>query len=130
MTIFEPDSVQSSEILSRYIFDKIHYRTSDQSVKHTAFMPPPDDLRLSVFRISGLSDHDVWVIGESVGQASRRTLRGRGDIIAAEVRKQDLDIDPDNSPPRHASIVGWPEDKGERTVIAHTLASCATLRLR
>lgn len=130
MPRFEAGFVQSSEILSRYIFDKNWYRSIDQSVMYTAFMPRSDNLRVSVFRTSGLSKPKAWSIGESVGQVSSRTLRGRGDIIAAEVRKQNLDIDPDNHPPRHANIVGWPQEKHKRQEIAQVLASSATLKLR
>ena len=130
MPTFEPDSIQSSEILSRYIFDKNWYRGLDQSIKYTAFMPRSDNLRVSVFRTSGLSEPCVWNIGESAGQVSNRTLHGRGDVIAAEVRKQNLDIDPDNCPPRHANIVGWPQEKHKRQEIAQILASSATLKLR
>ncbi len=130
MPTFEPDSVQLSEILSRYIFNRSHYRIPDQSVMYTAFMPRSDDLRVSVFRTSGLSEPCLWNIGESVGQVSNRTLHGRGDVIAAEVRKQNLDIDPDNRPPRQANIVGWPQEKHKRQEIAQILASSATLKLR
>ncbi len=130
MPRFKADSVQSDEILSRYIFDKNWYRSLDQSVMYTAFMPRSDDLHVSVFRTSGLGEPNVWSIGERVGQESHRTLRGRGDIVAVEVRKQNLDIDPDNHPPRHANIVGWPQEKHKRQEIAQVLASSATLRLR
>ena len=130
MPRFKADSVQSGEILSRYIFDKNWYRSFDQSVRYTAFMPRSDDLCVSVFRTSGLSERQVWSIGESVGKVSSRTLHGRGDVVAAEVRRQRLDIDPNNHPPRHANIVGCPQEKHKRQAIAQVLASSATLRLR
>lgn len=130
MPILGSRPVQSSEILSRYIFAESHYSTSDQRVMYTAFMPRSDDLSVSVFRTSGLSEHDVWSIGKSVGKVSDRGLHGRGDIVAAEVTGQNLDIDSDDDPPRHANIVGWPQEKHKRQQIAQILASVATLRLR
>lgn len=130
MPAFEKDTVQFNETLSRYIFAEIHYSTSDWRVKYTAFMPLSDNLRISVFRTSGLTEPKVWSIGESVGQVKNRTLHGRGDIGAGDVKKQNLDIDPDNQPLRHANIVGWPQEKHKRQEIAQVLASSATLKLR
>lgn len=125
-----PGPVQSSEVLSRYIFAKDHYSAADHRVMYTAFMPRSDDLRVSVFRTSQLAEHSVWSIGESVGKLSGRILHGRGDIIVAEVRRQSLDIDPDNSPACHADIIGWPKEKHKRQEIAQLLALSATLKLR
>jgi len=130
MPRFKADSVRSDEILSRYIFDKNWYRSLDQSVRYTAFMPRSHDLRISVYRTSGLEEPKVWSIGESVGQVSSRTLHGRGDVVAAEVGRQRLDIDPDSQPSRHANIVGWADEKHRRQEIAQALASSAALRLR
>lgn len=129
MFTFEPNPVQPSENLSHYLFAESHYDAMKKRVIYTAFMPRSDDLRVSVFRTSGLDEQYVWSIGEDVGQKSNRTLRARGDIIAVEVRKLDLDIDPDNNPPRHANIIGWPQDKPKRQLIAQGLASVATLKL-
>ncbi len=130
MPRFEPDTVQSNETLSRYIFTETHYSVSDWRVKSTAFMPRSDDLRVSVFRTSGLSEPKVWSIGIIVGQKSDRTLCGRGDVVAADVTEQNLDIDADNRPPRHANIVGWPQEKHKRQAIAQVLASSARLKLK
>ena len=130
MAILDPNSIDPGEVLSRYIFSGDHYSISDRRVKYTAFMPRSDDLRTSVYRTSGLADHEVWRIGESVGQTRHRDLHGRGDLIASDVIEQSLDIDPDNDPPRHADIIGWPQDKHKRQEIALLLASRATLELR
>lgn len=126
----EAEPVQPGEILSRYIFDSSQYRVLDYTVKYTAFMPRSDDLRLSVFRTSGLDEPAVWNIGDRVGQVSKRMLRGRGDIVAEVVIEQKLDVDPDNQPARHANITGWPSEKHKRQEIAQVLASKAKLKLK
>jgi len=41
--------VEPGEILARYVFARNQIRTSDNSVKPAAFMPPPD-LEMSVTR--------------------------------------------------------------------------------
>lgn len=129
MSTFDPNLVRFGEILSRYLFAESQYRTSDHSIRHTAFMPP-GDLRLSVFRTSGLNEKDVWSIGEDIGQESKRTLHGKGDLIASEVTRVNLNIDPDNVPARHANVVGWPPEKHRQQLIAQKLASVATLKLK
>ncbi len=58
-----------------------------------------------------------------------RNLHGRADIQALNILVNNLQIDPDNTPPRHANIIGWPELKEERKSIAQELAAKASLRL-
>ena len=38
-----------------------------------------------------------------------KTLYGMADIKASKVREFDLEIEPSNTPPRHADICGWPK---------------------
>ena len=92
---------------------------------------PPADLRLSVFRVEGLDNNKIWQIGEKkVVSQSGKTLYGRAEIRAQLVEKTGLSIDPDNNPPRHANIIGWPLEKNEQKLIALELAKEATLELR
>jgi len=57
-------------------------------------------------------------------------LHGRADIQARFILKMGLQIDPDDTPPRHANIFGWPELKEERKSMAQELAAKAALRLQ
>jgi len=85
---------------------------------------------ISTFRISGLSNNKIWEIGENVGKSSQRTLHGRADVVALQVQKQGLFIDPDNNPEYHANITKWPPEKSERLSIAQELAAVANLELK
>ncbi|MCX5999393.1 MAG: hypothetical protein NTU41_07325 [Chloroflexi bacterium] len=126
-----PGTVGPSESLARYLTQRSHYAPSTNSVKPQAFEPPPD-LRLSVFRIDGLTVDEVWQNGRvNVVNAMSppRTLYGMASIKAAAVRNARLDIDADNTPPRHACIVGWPQDKDKRMLAAQRLAALASLVL-
>jgi len=60
----------------------------------------------------------------------RKNLHVSADIKAAVVYEKSSDVAPDNNPPRHGDIVGWPEEKSERNLIAQELAARATLRLQ
>jgi hypothetical protein len=63
----------------------------------------------SVSRISGLSESEIWPLGNL--RAGEGTLRGRAEVAAKEFYNLGLTIRADNDPPRHAHVEGWPEDK-------------------
>ncbi len=68
--------IGSSETLSRFILQKKWYRTSDNSVRYAAFMPNPNNGETSVFRISGISDNEVWDIGDREVSMGVRQIYG------------------------------------------------------
>ncbi len=121
MSAFEVH-VEETETLARYIFSRRYL--GPVRLKAAAFMPP-SDLKLSAFRIDGLSEDAVWAIGVSVGAESQRHLHGRGDIFASQVLASGLTTEPDNVPERHVSITGWPHDASEQLSIAQELANAA-----
>ena len=125
------ESITAQEALARFITSKRWYSREKNVVKPQAFMPPRD-LKLSVFRIDNLSEPEIWKIGfkkviDKMNQP--KNLHGRADIQALNILGISLQINPDNIPPRHANIIGWPELKEERKSIAQELAAKASLRL-
>lgn len=116
--------VEQHETLARYIYTKNHYRSSDQTVKYGAFVPPKNNRQLSVFRISSLSENEIWIIGENLRSLS---LLGRADVQASYVFQIELSIDPDNTPQHHANIIGWPSQDSEIKLKAIELADNAQL---
>jgi len=126
-----PSIVNPNESLGRYLTPKNHFSRRDNAVKTLAFMPPPN-LRLSVFRIDGLKLEEVWIIGQREVidvLPEPKTLYGMADIKASKVREFDLEIEPSNTPPRHADICGWPE-KAKHKSVAQQLAAEAKLILK
>jgi len=124
-----PETVDSNELLTRYIFSDRHIRRQKKKATSAAFMPRDYDLRLSVFRIEGLFDKKIWEIGRKVGKKASRNLHARADIKALEVERQELSIEPDKNPPRHANIVRWPDERAKRLSIAQELAEVAILSI-
>jgi len=122
--------VAASERLSRFIFQKTYYRSSDLSVRHNAFMPNRNG-ETSVYRTSELEDDTIYNIGKNfVADIINKPLLGRADIIATNVFQKNLQVLSIPQPhPRHANITSWPEDKSERKLIAVELASEAHLNL-
>ncbi len=126
-----PSIVNPTESLGRYLTQKNHFSHRDNAVRTLTFMPPPD-LRLSVFRIDGLKLEEVWTIGQKEVidvLPQPKTLYGMADIKASKVREFELEIEPSNTPPRHADICGWPE-KAKHKSVAQQLAAEAKLILK
>jgi hypothetical protein len=120
--------VNPNENLARYIFSRNQFSPTKKLVKYTAFMPPANR-RLSVFRISGLSENEVWGIGENVGKQRSLPLLAHADIKASSVSDSGLTIDIDDIP-RHANIVGWRGEDSAVRLQALELADKAQLRLK
>lgn len=116
--------------LSRFLKSKRQYSKEKNRVKEGAFLPP-QDRKLSVFQTKEMSEAAIWELGEEAFSASKKpvTLRGRADLSVSAVLKTNLKVEPDNDPPRHANIIGWPEEKSDQKSIAQELASEATLHL-
>ena len=119
--------VHPDDPLSRFLFERKKYAPKENRVKPNAFMPAPD-LKLSVFQTKDLSSENIWKIGNEIKPENKR-LHGRGDIIARSVYQEGLEVIPDNTPPLHANISGWPEDRTEQRQIANNLAADAELCL-
>jgi len=117
----------ATETLARYIYSKNHYKASDRTVKYAAFVPQKDNNRLSVFRISGLEENEIWKIAKDL---RAQPLLARADIQATSVFEASLAIERDDTPPGHANIVGWPEKDAEIKLKAVTLAEKANLLMR
>ena len=120
------DPIRPTEALTRYVLDRTSYKPSEGRVRHNAFMPP-SNLRLSVYRSSGLSEATIWELGnQNVAAPRGKPLVGRADILASDVSDSDeaLKLEPDPEPhPLHANIIGWPEQKDKQKLIALKLAS-------
>jgi len=116
-------------LVSRYLTQKSQIRISDSTVKFNAFMPPPTG-RLSVYLVSGIPESEIWEIGDvHVGNALGRPILGRADLQLAPISECGLTIEPAPHPhPRHANIVGWPNET-ETRLVALKLASHAVLKM-
>lgn len=130
-----PLPVTETERISRYVLDKGHFTLG--RVKFRAFLPPnnntPDGVALSVGRTEDLTEIAVWEWGdENVAASTGRIILARGDFTLADLRDVSddgttLTVVPDEPPPRHADVIGWPpvDQKGARTSLAQQLAAKA-----
>jgi hypothetical protein len=124
------EHVIPEEILSRFILNKNHFSVQNQRVKYAAFLPAPNG-ETSVFRTSQMTDSEIWAVGDKeVSQKRNKPLLGRADVSAVHAYDNKLKVIPDDTPPRHANITGWPDEKSEQKLIALELAKKAQLHLR
>ncbi len=92
---------------------------------------------MSVARTAGLSENEVWDHADTYVAVESRAVLARGDLLAERivsvvVDDSQLALIPDEPPPRHANIIGWPspEQKETRRMLALELAARATLTIR
>lgn len=123
--------IDPKESLSRLILTKQHYRPSDSCVKWAAFLPNPKTGDTSVFRTSGISDDEIWAIGDrEVGKKRGKPVLGRADVPASVVLSKKLQIIPSEPPERHANIAAWPDERSQQKLIAIELAEKSQLYLK
>lgn len=131
------DPVRPDERISRFVLDRGHFTT--ERVKFRAFLPPqnntPDGLVLSVGRTCDLNEAEVWAWGDDhVANPGGRTVFARGDFTLELIQEVaangiTLGIVPNEPPPRHGNITGWPpfDRKELRASLAQQLAAKAQL---
>jgi hypothetical protein len=130
----------SNEIVTCFVFGKRKLIKSDDQVivKAKVFEPHRTRNDLSVFRISdlksGSDERSIWFIGKFVERnrqsgGDRSNLYGRADLSVFQIRDLNLDVIPDETPPRHANIENFPsfskEADSECFQIQHKLADRA-----
>ncbi len=124
------NSIAQTERIGRYLFQKARFVSTKRRVKYGAFLPNYNG-QTSVIRITGLTENQIWNIGQNVvARRNNRNLKARADIFDSQVADEDLLIEPDtNSHKLHANIIGWPEKQSEQRLVAQKLADKAKLQL-
>jgi hypothetical protein len=123
-----PVAIMDAERISRFILDRNHLKAGQ---KFRAFEPPSNETVLSVSRTDALAENDVWGHADiHVGQPSGRPVIARGDFKRPDAQDVEagafrLDVEPDEPPPRHANVVGYPAiaQKEIRRSLAQQLAA-------
>lgn len=122
------NDVPSEEIVTRFALDRSYFRPSDSSARHNAFMPGNDGT-VSVFRTSGLSNEEIWQLGErEVSLKRQRQLKGRLDALTSHLVGAGAQVCIDEPPVRHAVIQGFPDEP--QLVLQRALDLAAAARFR
>ena len=121
--------VVDHERISRFLFYNRWFARQAQRIKPDAFIPHPH-IELSVSCSEGLTETEVWKVGQQTAEARSdgRPLLGRGDLTARDFREQGLEIERDDNPMYHANIRGWSQNgKDAQRMKAIELAARAKL---
>lgn len=129
-----PEIVGDDEVLARFLTSSSHFNS--RGVRHTVFLPEPNDRETSVFRHNGVPPEELWAMARDRA-AQGRTIHGAALVTTDAVRLLHLEVTAAEPPPRHAAIRNWPwiEDdpelrKAHHKNLAMSLASKAELILR
>ncbi|MCH7229060.1 hypothetical protein [Haloferula sp. A504] len=123
--------VDGGEPLARYCTSSSWVAKSKGRVKYQAFMPAPDD-DTSVYRSEGMSDGELWAHADRYfvnAEGEPYRIHGAAVVEASCVSEAGIQIIPDEGPPRHANLRGWPLDadlelqKSKRKAVAKRIAS-------
>lgn len=118
-----PD-IEQDETLARFVFFSGHFRSSDNSVKPNAFMPPSSG-DLSVTRHREATEAELWNEARRVAALRGVTPYGRADTAAGAFTTEKLRLveDPELPwNPNHAVAIQWPTEKDAQKMIAVELA--------
>lgn len=125
-----PEYIDDNEDVARFLTQSSHY--SSNGVKPSAFLPRRHDRQISVSRHGRHPEARLWNLGEAA--AGNRTLHGAAIFAARAARVEELGVQADEPPARHALIVNWPVvehdpqlQKARRKEIAIQLARAAGL---
>ena len=111
-------------MLTRFAYSSSYYAAGNR-VRHTAFMPPKDDLKTSVFRL-GAVDHAGTLQHALEHCRPGQMPKGYAQVLSADVQAvQGLDLEDEEPPPCHVNIVGWPADIEEQKSLAIVIAANA-----
>lgn len=125
-----PAEVADTEYLARFIYQSNQFNL--RAAKSVVFLPP-SNYRLSVARQS--ADPLTELRHMAATYRTDKVAYGAAMIIVSLVRSQDLEVEADEPPIRHANIIGWPvhgdpdEQKSQQLQRAKALADASQLIL-
>jgi hypothetical protein len=90
-------------------------------VRPNAFIPPENDLRLSVCVTDDLATQEIHAWGKLHASSPDREAKGFALLHVFDFHAEDLSVERDDAPPRHAEVTGWPADKEARLDVAKQL---------
>lgn len=121
-------NVSPDEKLTRFISSKSGFSVAKRVVSYRAFIPPrKNPQELSVYRISTLTEDEVWEIGKEYVQGENE-IKARADFLAEVVYENNLQVIADTQVHElHANISPLPMDREDRDEILRELALTSEL---
>ena len=100
---------------------------ADGSLKYNAFLPNPKDMGTSFVVTDNMKEEEIWATAdEHICSVNTGPIQDRGDIAAADVASEGLELMDDKAFRGHRNAKGWPVAKEEQQKVAKVLAEKAT----
>jgi hypothetical protein len=106
----------------RYVYDDRQINQQGY-LKYQAFMPSNRDGKLSTYRKANRSDEMIWLHANSI--RSDKEALARGELQVQRVIDVGLQLDPDDDPPGHVNIEGWPQERDKQMLFAQKMVAIA-----
>ena len=114
----------ADETLGRFACSSSDIKTNPLRVRPKLFEPSEKDLALSLLRVSGLRETEIWEWGHR--HIENRSIYGRAELPVSGAGKCGLEVRIAEPPPLHVEIVGWSLEKSERVAKALELRAMVT----
>ncbi len=122
-----PGPVTDDENLTRFVTKHSQIKEGGR-VHHSVFCPSEKhSYTTSVYRTDDLNRDEIWDLADANITMS---VLAETTIKTQAVYENNLDLDPDDIPPRHANIINWPQDRKQYRSIAQKLAAKANHNIR
>ncbi|MEM0963459.1 MAG: hypothetical protein AAGK21_13090 [Bacteroidota bacterium] len=82
-----------------------------------------DRPELSTYDVTSLPAKTVLGIAKEVESGRGKPCKGWAQVPVGWFEEVGLEVDPDNDPPRHVNVLGWPDEKEDQIQVALEVAS-------
>ena len=123
------ETVGPSEKLARFVFRKKMFYASSGKPKPSTLYPNPKNNETSVSRVDSLGFEEIVALGNQCQRLrpDDPPLHGFVNFLNQSVLDQTLNTIADDTPPRHANIVGWEAfEASKQKALAQNIAKQAT----
>ena len=119
-------SFGSQTPLARFLFSRGEVNASGR-VMASGFMPhwyqPHHRFELSTYDIDALPEQSVFEIAQEVEATRGKPCKGWAVLKVSDYDAVGLEADPDDIPPRHVTVVGWPPAKEQQKLLAQKISA-------
>jgi hypothetical protein len=101
--------LKQADTLARFLFSERHeFSRKNNKLKSAAFKLQYGRRGVSTFRISALSEREIWRHGDMYVASERgKPVLARGDLEVHTIQQFGLTLEMTKHPPRHVDITGW-----------------------
>jgi len=114
--------VDGAEPLRRFITAKNWINRTTGNVKPVAFVPRETERGTSMYRVLSTREQVLWRLGTIIASGTHAgVLHGQSELRARKAASCGLDFELGRIPSLHVDMIGWPDSKSARLLLAEKL---------